>query len=134
MTVLSAEDAQPPPGDQPKRILIVEDEKLIAEAIALALSAENYAVTILGNGRDAIQALIPETIDQQQSAITYDLLILDLMLPYVNGLDVCRRLRREGNPISILMLSAKSSETDRVVGLEVGADDYTVRGFGYRFG
>ncbi len=133
MTVPSAEDSQLSPGDhQAKRILIVEDEKLIAEAIALALSAENYAVTILGNGRDAIKALIPETVDQVQSATTYDLLILDLMLPYVNGLDVCRRLRREGNPISILILSAKSSETDRVVGLEVGADDYLVKPFGMR--
>lgn len=132
MIAQAVEEPKPPPADQIKRILIVEDEKLIAEAIALALSAENYAVTVLGNGRDALNELLPDTIEASQLAIGYDLMILDLMLPYVNGLDVCRRLRREGNAIPILILSAKSSETDRVVGLEVGADDYLVKPFGMR--
>jgi two-component system, OmpR family, phosphate regulon response regulator PhoB len=132
MTVSVTEVGQPFPADQAKRILIVEDEQLIAEAIALALSAENYAVTTMNNGRDALNALVPTTIDAQKIAPRYDLLILDLMLPYVHGLDVCRQLRSKGNPIPILILSAKSSETDRVVGLEVGADDYLVKPFGMR--
>lgn len=132
MTVSVTEMGQLFPADQAKRILIVEDEQLIAEAIALALSAENYIVNIVHNGRDALEALIPGAIAASPLAITYDLLILDLMLPYVNGLDVCRRLRSEGNALPILILSAKSSETDRVVGLEVGADDYLVKPFGMR--
>jgi two-component system, OmpR family, phosphate regulon response regulator PhoB len=61
-----------------------------------------------------------------------DLVILDLMLPHVNGLDLCRFLRRQGNAIPILILSAKGTETDRVVGLEVGADDYLTKPFGMR--
>jgi two-component system, OmpR family, phosphate regulon response regulator PhoB len=132
MTVSVTEVGQPFPADQAKRILIVEDEQLIADAIALALSAENYAVTTISNGRDALNALVPTTIDAQKSLPPYDLLILDLMLPHVHGLDVCRQLRRTGNSIPILILSAKSSETDRVVGLEVGADDYLVKPFGMR--
>jgi two-component system, OmpR family, phosphate regulon response regulator PhoB len=132
MTVNAVEDNGRPRSDQAKRILIVEDEQLIAEAIALALSAENYIVNVIGNGRDALTALMPDRSDRAKSDQNYDLLILDLMLPYVNGLDVCRFLRREGNAIPILILSAKSSETDRVVGLEVGADDYLPKPFGMR--
>jgi two-component system, OmpR family, phosphate regulon response regulator PhoB len=62
----------------------------------------------------------------------FDLIILDLMLPYISGLDLCRLIRREGNNVPILILSAKGSETDRVVGLEVGADDYLTKPFGMR--
>jgi two-component system, OmpR family, phosphate regulon response regulator PhoB len=132
MTVNAAGGNVRAPADQAKRILIVEDEPLIAEAIALALSAENYIVNVIGNGRDALTALQSDRSDRAKTAQSYDLLILDLMLPYVNGLDVCRFLRREGNTLPILMLSAKSSETDRVVGLEVGADDYLPKPFGMR--
>jgi two-component system, OmpR family, phosphate regulon response regulator PhoB len=132
MNVDAAEDHKIPLVAPAQRILIVEDEQLIAEAIALALSAENYIVSVVNNGRDAIAALMPDTITAKKNAAPYDLVILDLMLPYVNGLDVCRLLRREGNAIPILILSAKSSETDRVVGLEVGADDYLSKPFGMR--
>lgn len=132
MTASPAEDASFPPADHKKRILIVEDETSVAESIAFALTQENYIPVIAANGRDALRALVPEAVNFAAVAQKFDLIILDLMLPYINGLDVCRRLRREGVNTPILILSAKSSETDRVVGLEVGADDYLVKPFGMR--
>lgn len=115
------------------RILVVEDEELIRETIALTLSEEGFEVLVAADGRSALE--IVHTIDQnlnQGNAPQLDLIILDLMLPYINGLDFCRLLRREGHGTPILMLSAKGSETDRVVGLEVGADDYLTKPFGMR--
>jgi two-component system, OmpR family, phosphate regulon response regulator PhoB len=132
MTVPTIGNAKQSPDDQTRRILLVEDDQLIADAIALALREDNYTVNVVHNGRDALDALLPGPIAGRSVAPNYDLLILDLMLPYVNGLDVCRQLRREGNAMPVLILSAKSSETDRVVGLEVGADDYLVKPFGMR--
>ncbi|MBE9028912.1 response regulator transcription factor [filamentous cyanobacterium LEGE 11480] len=132
MSVPAVVDSKPPPVNQNKKILLVEDEKNIADAIALALSTENYEVTIINNGRDAIQALVPDYVQGTKPEVDYDLLILDLMLPFVNGLDICRQIRGSGNIIPILILSAKASETDRVVGLEVGADDYLTKPFGMR--
>jgi two-component system, OmpR family, phosphate regulon response regulator PhoB len=121
-----------PPVAAAKRILVVEDEPIIADAIALELVAENYHVSVVNNGREAIAALMPDPIKAPNHPTGYDLLILDLMLPYVHGLDVCRQLRQAGQAIPILILSAKSSETDRVLGLEVGADDYLSKPFGMR--
>ncbi len=121
-----------PPVAAAKRILVVEDEPIIADAIALELVAENYHVSVVNNGRDAIAALMPDPIKAPNHPTGYDLLILDLMLPDVHGLDVCRQLRQAGQAIPILILSAKSSETDRVLGLEVGADDYLSKPFGMR--
>ncbi len=115
------------------RILVVEDEELIRETIALALSEEGFEVLVAADGRSALETV--RTTDQhpnQSSAPQLDLIILDLMLPYINGLDFCRLIRREGHGTPILMLSAKGSETDRVVGLEVGADDYLTKPFGMR--
>lgn len=115
------------------RILVVEDEELIRETIALTLSEEGFEVLVAADGRSALE--IVHTIDQstnQGGAPQLDLIILDLMLPYINGLDFCRLVRREGHGTPILMLSAKGSETDRVVGLEVGADDYLTKPFGMR--
>lgn len=114
------------------RILVVDDEHLIRETIALSLSDEGYEITTATDGREALdilQAALSQDSDQPSMP---DLIILDLMLPYVNGLDICRWMRREGSNVPILMLSAKGSETDRVVGLEVGADDYLTKPFGMR--
>lgn len=115
------------------RILIVEDEDLIRDTIALTLSEEGFDVVAVADGRQALEILQSSLKDSPAGkASDLDLVILDLMLPYVNGLDLCRLIRREGNSIPILMLSAKGTETDRVVGLEVGADDYLTKPFGMR--
>lgn len=127
------------------RVLVVEDEELIRETIALALTEEGYDVVTAEDGRAALDLLhraidesahrvskISSPISSQSDSPGFDVVILDLMLPFVNGLDLCRIIRREGNNVPILMLSAKGSETDRVVGLEVGADDYLTKPFGMR--
>lgn len=115
------------------RVLVVEDEELIRETIALALSEEGYEVFTAEDGRKGLEFLSSKTGESSYGeAVVFDLIILDLMLPYVNGLDLCRLIRHEGDSVPILMLSAKGTETDRVVGLEVGADDYLTKPFGMR--
>jgi two-component system, OmpR family, phosphate regulon response regulator PhoB len=111
------------------KILIVEDEALIRETIELALQEEGFEVRSMSDGRLALDLLQAQGAT---SPLDFSLIILDLMLPNVNGLDICRLLRRQHNVVPILMLSAKGSETDRVVGLEVGADDYLTKPFGMR--
>lgn len=113
------------------RILLVEDEDLIRDMISIALEEEGYEVQTTNNGRNALNLL------QSNKGLTNlefipDLIILDLMLPEVNGLDICRLLRYQGNITPILVISAKGSETDRVLGLEVGADDYLTKPFSMR--
>jgi two-component system phosphate regulon response regulator PhoB len=114
------------------RVLVVEDEELIRETVALALSEEGYEVLTAEDGRSALALACKSGEGGSPEFSSLDLIILDLMLPYVNGLDLCRLIRHEGNSVPILMLSAKGSETDRVVGLEVGADDYLTKPFGMR--
>jgi two-component system phosphate regulon response regulator PhoB len=114
------------------RVLLVEDEELIRETIALALSEEGYEVVTAGDGRKGLEFACRAGESNRPELMNFDLIILDLMLPYVNGLDLCRLVRREANSVPILILSAKGSETDRVVGLEVGADDYLTKPFGMR--
>jgi len=109
------------------RILIVEDEELIREMVVLSLQEEGYDVSIATDGRIASNLL--QTAESNQSEFQYDLIVLDLMLPEINGLDICRWLRYQGSTIPVLILSAKASETDRVLGLEVGADDYITKPF-----
>jgi two-component system, OmpR family, phosphate regulon response regulator PhoB len=115
---------------QISQILLVEDEDLIREMIVLALEEEGYQVITATDGRTALDLVQDETKNINQSA--YDLIILDLMLPQVNGLDICRLLRYKGNNIPIIIISAKGTETDRVLGLEVGADDYLTKPFSMR--
>jgi two-component system, OmpR family, response regulator RegX3 len=102
-----------------ERILIVEDEPAIAEAVEYALRAEGFDVEAVDDGNAALA---------QARAHAYDLLVLDLMLPGLSGVEVCRQLRDE-SPVPILMLTAKDAEVDRVLGLEVGADDYVTKPF-----
>lgn len=115
---------------QTTRILIVEDEDLIREMLVLALEEEGYEVVTAADGRTALAFL--QDAESGDGEFPFHLLILDLMLPQVNGLDLCRLLRYQGNPVPILILSAKASETDRVLGLEVGADDYLTKPFSMR--
>src|SRR5262244_1067864 len=104
------------------RVLIVEDERDIRDLILLHLQRDGYQVTTAGSGEDAL-------LQVKQSPP--DLVLLDLMLPGMSGLEVCRRLRQEPTTagLPILMLTAKVDEVDRVVGLEMGADDYVVKPF-----
>ena len=105
-----------------QRILIVEDERAIAEAIAHSLKREGFVPQITEDGAAALR--LAETSQP-------DLVILDLMLPGLSGLEVCRLLRRK-SPVPIIMLTAKAGEIDRVVGLELGADDYVAKPFSMR--
>ena len=115
---------------QKNRILLVEDEDLIREMVVIALEEEGYEVNTVSNGRRALNLL--QNPDSNRATSSPDLIILDLMLPEVNGLDICRLLRYEGDITPILVVSAKGSETDRVLGLEVGADDYLSKPFSMR--
>ncbi len=102
------------------RILIVEDEKGIADRLAFTLRQEGYQTTIARTGKEALDSFAKREPD---------LVLLDLMLPDTDGLAVCRTMRRT-SPVPILMLTARDSEMDKVVGLEVGADDYITKPFG----
>ncbi|MBC6481215.1 MAG: response regulator transcription factor [Hormoscilla sp. GM7CHS1pb] len=117
------------------RVLVVEDEELIRETIALTLSDEGFDVLTAADGSSVLELTNADRCSGtggKSEIAQLDAIVLDLMLPYVNGLDLCRLLRYEGYMVPILILSAKSSETDRVVGLEVGADDYLTKPFGMR--
>ena len=115
---------------QMSRVLVVEDEDLIREMLVLALKGEGYALATATDGRTALSLL--QNGEPSLGDFPFDLVVLDLMLPQINGLDICRLLRHQGNPVPILILSAKGSETDRVLGLEVGADDYLTKPFSMR--
>lgn len=115
---------------QMSRVLVVEDENLIREMLVMALEAEGMKIATAADGRTALTLL--QSAEPTFGEFPYDLVILDLMLPQINGLDICRFLRHQGNPVPILILSAKGSETDRVLGLEVGADDYLTKPFSMR--
>lgn len=108
-------------------LLVVEDDDTIRETIRDVLVLEGFSVTACGNGRDALRSL-----QECPAGEEFALVVLDLMLPGLGGLDLCRQLRSAGNQTPILVVSARDSETDRVLGLEVGADDYLVKPFGLR--
>ncbi|MEM6713726.1 MAG: response regulator transcription factor [Cyanobacteria bacterium P01_D01_bin.6] len=114
------------------RVLIVEDEELIRETIGLALAEVGFEVLVAEDGLSALEMLGGTKNTTRRLVPDIDLVILDLMLPGMNGLDLCRLLRYQGIDVPILILSAKGTETDRVVGLEVGADDYLTKPFGMR--
>jgi two-component system alkaline phosphatase synthesis response regulator PhoP len=101
-------------------ILLVEDEENLQEALKLNLELEDYEVTVADNGLSALDAVQKEH---------FDLMILDVMLPELDGISVCENIRLQNNDIPILILSAKSSSADRVLGLKKGADDYLTKPF-----
>lgn len=103
-----------------RKVLVVEDERDIAELLALHLRDVNCEVTLAVDGHAGMR---------QAFAREWDLVILDLGLPGPDGLSICRKLRRESRYVPILMLTSKSSELDRVLGLELGADDYVTKPF-----
>jgi two-component system, OmpR family, response regulator MprA len=112
-TILSMESAQ-------HTILVVEDDPSVREALERALSFEGYNVATARDGGVALSDL---------SAVSPDLLVLDVMMPYVDGIEVCRRIRAKGDRVPILMLTAKAAVGDRVEGLDAGADDYVTKPF-----
>jgi len=114
-------------GPMHHSLLVVEDDETIRETIRDALRLEGFAVTACADGRAALDQL-----QNPPEGRNFSLVVLDLMLPGLGGLDLCRRLRQEGNATPILVVSARDSETDRVLGLEVGADDYLIKPFGMR--
>lgn len=101
-------------------ILLVEDEENLQEALKLNLELEGYEVNSVNDGVEALKAVENEY---------FDLIILDIMLPELDGISVCESIRLQGNEIPILILSAKSSSADRVLGLKKGADDYLTKPF-----
>jgi DNA-binding response OmpR family regulator len=113
----------PFPGMAEGTILVVEDEQSIASLVTLYLSNEGFTVTHLSDGAQALDAV--ETLKP-------DLVILDLMLPGMGGVEICKRLRRRSEDLPIVMLTARDSEVDRILGLELGADDYVTKPFSPR--
>ena len=102
------------------RVLLVEDEPKISAYVKRGLEESGYAVDAVFNGRDALDWC---------AATAYDLVILDILLPGLDGLTVCRQLRLAGSRVPILMLTARDAVVDRVAGLDAGADDYLVKPF-----
>ncbi len=102
------------------KILLIEDDDRIAEPLAEALTDQHYVVEMAANGLAGWQML---------EAFTYDLLLLDIMLPKLDGISLCQRLRSSGYRVPILLLTARDSNTDKIMGLDAGADDYVVKPF-----
>ena len=109
-----------PPSNGSRNILVVEDERDIAELIALHLSELPANVTLAGDGPRGLELALRQP---------WDLIVLDIRLPGMNGLNLCRELRAKLSHVPILMLTARSGELDRVLGLELGADDYLTKPF-----
>jgi DNA-binding response OmpR family regulator len=106
----------------PYRVLVVDDEPMVTEVVERYLVSDGFEVVTAGDGDRALSVA---------RTWTPDLVVLDLMLPSKDGLEVCRTLRKE-NDVPIIMLTARGEETDRIVGLEIGADDYMVKPFSPR--
>jgi DNA-binding response OmpR family regulator len=104
------------------RVLVVEDEVRLAEALQVGLQAEGFTADVAHDGEQGLHLATERA---------YDAVVLDVMLPRLNGYRVCQRLRAAGNWVPVLMLSAKDGEYDQAEGLDVGADDYMVKPFSY---
>jgi len=106
------------------RLLVVEDEQKLARTLQRGLEREGYAVDVVLDGTQALARL---AVDHED----YDLAVLDVMLPGVDGLSICRRLRAAGVALPILVLTARDATADKVAGLDSGADDYLVKPFAF---
>ena len=106
-----------------KRILVIEDEADMQFVLTDNLEAEGHRVTAVGTGQDGLE---------QASGGDFDLIVLDIMLPDINGFEVCKQIRARGLLTPLIMLTAKGDEIDKVVGLEIGADDYVTKPFAMR--
>src|SRR6266480_5125109 len=104
------------------RILLVEDEIKMARAVRRGLEQEGYAVDVAGQGEDALH---------RATESEYDAVVLDVMLPGLDGFELCRSLRERGRWAPVLMLTARDAVEDRIRGLDVGADDYLVKPFAF---
>jgi len=105
------------------RILIVDDEEAIVKLVSFNLEKEGFETLAAYDGREALDLIRKERLD---------LVVLDVMLPEMDGLSLCRRLRQDGIDVPVLMLTAKDGEIDKVLGLEIGADDYLTKPFSPR--
>ena len=105
-----------------RRVLVVEDDKAMSVALCDGLASEGFKVVCAANGEDGFSLATERKPD---------VVILDVMLPRLNGLDVCRKLRADGNDVPIIMLTARGQEADRVLGLKLGADDYVTKPFSF---
>jgi len=103
------------------KILVVDDERAVRDSLRRALELEGYEIELAENGREAL--------DQLDSGAEPDALVLDVLMPGVDGLEVCRTLRRKGSRLPVLMLTARTQVEDRVEGLDAGADDYLTKPF-----
>jgi DNA-binding response OmpR family regulator len=119
---VASTSATPSPDDTGRTILVIEDERSIAAAVAARLRSEGYTVEIAPDGPSGVE---------MAARIRPDLVVLDLMLPGIDGVEVCRRIQQE-HPFPVLMLTARDSESDLVAGLGVGADDYMTKPFSAR--
>ena len=106
------------------RILVVDDERAVRESLRRALELEGYEIELAEDGRQALSLL-----QEEEERAQPDALILDVLMPGVDGLEVCRRLRRSGNSVPVLMLTARDEVENRVAGLDAGADDYVTKPF-----
>jgi DNA-binding response OmpR family regulator len=104
------------------RVLIVEDDEAMSIALRDGFQYEGYSVTVAKDGEAGLQMATSEGPD---------LILLDVMLPKMTGLDICKQLRGEGNSVPIIMLTARGQEIDKVLGLKLGADDYITKPFGF---
>ena len=106
-----------------QRVLVVDDDPTVSDVVRRYLEREGFAVELAGDGQQALDAY---------AADRPDLVVLDLMLPGIDGLEVCRRLRTQDRTLPVIMLTALGEESDRVLGLEIGADDYVTKPFSPR--
>jgi DNA-binding response OmpR family regulator len=105
-----------------KKVLVVEDDAAMAVALRDGFQYKGYTVQVARDGAAGLQLA---------TEAAFDMLILDVMLPRLSGLDVCKQLRRAGNHVPIIMLTARGQEMDKIVGLETGADDYVTKPFSF---